>query len=161
MLSALRPDEPDLTKGRAISARSARLGHLIRSNATVKVHGQARISVGGPDEKCLLSSLKRRSQTAVRRTSREASGAQTTVSCSKRVRLIFEDRRSWSTRPQGNGPLYKMLWSFLLDTPTGRGVGWRGRIRTLDLLIQSQAPESGVASQRVSVEDSDLCPIPG
>jgi hypothetical protein len=28
-------------------------------------------------------------------------------------------------------------------------------------LIQSQTPESGVASHRVSVEDSDLCPIPG
>jgi hypothetical protein len=27
--------------------------------------------------------------------------------------------------------------------------------------IQSQTPESGLASRRVSVEDSDLCPIPG
>jgi hypothetical protein len=40
-------------------------------------------------------------------------------------------------------------------------VGWRGRIRTFDLLIQSQTPESGLASHLVSVEDSDLCPIPG
>jgi hypothetical protein len=26
------------------------------------------------------------------------------------------------------------------------GVGWRGRIRTFDLLIQSQLPESGLAA---------------
>ena len=31
----------------------------------------------------------------------------------------------------------------------------------IDRLIQSQTPESGLASHRVSVEDSDLCPIPG
>jgi hypothetical protein len=45
--------------------------------------------------------------------------------------------------------------------PTCGGVGWRGRIRTFDLLIQSQAPESGLANHRVSVEDSNLYPIPG
>jgi hypothetical protein len=28
-------------------------------------------------------------------------------------------------------------------------------------LIQSQTPESGLASHRVSVQDGDLCPIPG
>ena len=56
----------------------------------------------------------------------------------KRVRLIFGDCRSCSTRPWRRRPLHKMLWSFLLDTPTGRGFGWRGRIRTFDLLIQSQ-----------------------
>lgn len=28
-------------------------------------------------------------------------------------------------------------------------------------LIQSQAPDSGLASQRVSVRDSNLCPNPG
>jgi hypothetical protein len=28
-------------------------------------------------------------------------------------------------------------------------------------LIQSQAPDSGLASHPVSVQDSDLCPIPG
>ena len=28
-------------------------------------------------------------------------------------------------------------------------------------LIQSQTPDSGLASHHVSVEDSDLCPIPG
>jgi hypothetical protein len=40
-------------------------------------------------------------------------------------------------------------------------IGWRGRIRTFDLLIQSQTPDSGLASHHVSVQDSDLCPIPG
>ena len=42
-----------------------------------------------------------------------------------------------------------------------RDAGWRGRIRTFDLLIQSQTPESGLASHQVSVENGDLCPIPG
>ncbi len=28
-------------------------------------------------------------------------------------------------------------------------------------LIQSQAPDLGLASHRVSVQDSDFCPIPG
>ena len=76
----------------------------------------------------------------VRRTSREESGAQTTVSRSKRVRLIFADRRSCSTRAWGNGPSTRCCGRFSVDDPTGRGVGWRGRIRTFDLLIQSQAP---------------------
>jgi hypothetical protein len=49
-----------------------------------------------------------------------------------------------------------------IDWTATRGVtGWRGRIRTFDLLIQSQTPESGLASRHVSVQDSDLCPIPG
>jgi hypothetical protein len=39
--------------------------------------------------------------------------------------------------------------------------GWRGRIRTFDLLIQSQTPDSGLASHHVSVRDRHLCPIPG
>ncbi len=29
------------------------------------------------------------------------------------------------------------------------------------LLIQSQTPDSGLASHHLSVEDTDLCPIPG
>ncbi len=36
-------------------------------------------------------------------------------------------------------------------SPTGCGVGWRGRIRPFDLLIQSQLPESGLASRVLSV----------
>jgi hypothetical protein len=46
-------------------------------------------------------------------------------------------------------------------TATRWVAGWRGRIRTFDLLIQSQTPDSGLASHRVSVPDSNLCPIPG
>jgi hypothetical protein len=53
------------------------------------------------------------------------------------VRLTFGDNRYCSTRSWRKRPLHKGLWSFLLDTPTCRGVGWRGRIRTFDLLIQS------------------------
>ncbi len=134
---------------------------LVRGNATVKMEGEAGIPAWPTRRKPLLQSLKHLSQTGVRRKRREESGVRTTVSRSKRVRLIFGDRRSCSSRPWGKRPLHRMLWSFLLDTPIGRGVGWRGRIRTFDLLIQSQAPDSGLASQRLSVKDSDLCPIPG
>jgi hypothetical protein len=75
----------------------------------------------------------------VRRTSREESGAQTTVSRSKRVRLILGDRHLAPRSPGETPAAHKMLWSFLPDTSTCRGVGWRGRIRTFDLLIHSQA----------------------
>jgi hypothetical protein len=34
---------------------------------------------------------------------------------------------------------------------TGCGVGWRGRIRTIDLLIQRRVPESGLADAVLNV----------
>ena len=51
-----------------------------------------------------------------------------------------------------------MLWWILIDTPTGRGVGWRGRIRTFDLLIQSQVTDFRDFSPVVSTKPTDLCP---
>jgi hypothetical protein len=35
-------------------------------------------------------------------------------------------------------------------------IGWRGRIRTFDLLIQSQLPESGFASRHLSVRRASV-----
>jgi hypothetical protein len=51
---------------------------------------------------------------------------------------------------------HKMLRSVLPNGPTGCGVGWRGRIRTFDLLIQSLLPESGLASRYLSVRRASV-----
>jgi len=82
------------------------------------------------------------------------------TSRSKRVRLISATAVLLHAAPgEAPGPSQDVV-ACLLD-PIILWCGWRGRIRTFDLLIQSQAPDSGLASQRVSVKDSDLCPIPG
>jgi hypothetical protein len=138
---------------------------------------QARSSLGRGEAAALLPSLKHLSQTesgaqlgkrqahnsgSVRRTSREAAGAQTIVSRSKRVRLIFWDRRSVQADPIANRRRHNMLRSALTNAPTSRGVGWRARIRALSPLIQSQTPDFRVrkpsperAGQR-SLSDSGM-----
>ena len=44
----------------------------------------------------------------------------------------------------------------LTSCPTGCGVGWRGRIRTFDLLIQSLLPGIGLASRFLSVRRASV-----
>ena len=71
---------------------------------------------------CDSSILKHLSQNGVRRTTREESGAQTSVSSSKRVRLIFGDRRSVQAAPMTNGRRHNLLRSALINATTGCGL---------------------------------------
>jgi len=44
----------------------------------------------------------------------------------------------------------------IVRTRSLEALGWRGRIRTFDLLIQSQFPESGLASRVLSVRRASV-----
>ncbi len=49
-----------------------------------------------------------------------------------------------------------VVWN--AHTATRSGVGWRGRIRTFDLLIQSQVTDFRHSSLVVSTKCPDFCP---
>jgi hypothetical protein len=74
----------------------------------------------------------------VRRTSREESGALATFSRSNQVRLISRNRQSSHRLPADYQRRHNQSPWGSRRTTRGSDIGWRGRIRTFDLLIQSQ-----------------------